>query len=143
MQIQIKKFSDLTAEQWWEIARERVQAFIVERARPFQEFDEDDLSAYHILLNDSADHLIGYSRLLVENDHVIMSHLFIKKEERDQGKGQYLVNYTVQTAQHLFPGKTIQMEVYNYLQSFFSELGFTNQVVAENNDNRFRLMEYR
>lgn len=143
MQVQIKKITDLTAAQWWTIVRERVQAFIVERLRPFQEFDEGDLEAYHILLTDTDDQLIGYGRLLDAGNHLVMSHLFIKEGMRGQGKGQYLVNFALQTAQHLFPGKVIQVKAYAYLRPFFSKLGFTGGKSPLTSDSRYILMEYR
>lgn len=142
MQVEIKKITDLTATEWWTIAKERVETFIVERFRPFQEFDKEDLSAYHILLKDSAGQLIGYSRLMVVDDHLTMSHLFIRREMRRQGKGSYLVNFTLQTAQHLFPGKVMQIKAYSYLQPFFARLGFTSGRLP-NKDDRYILMEYR
>lgn len=143
MQVQIKKITDLTAAQWWTIVRERVQAFIVERLRPFQEFDEADLAAYHILLTDSDDQLIGYCRLLVTGNYLEMGHLFIKEELRGQGKGQYLVNFALQTAHHLFPGKVVRVKVHSYMQPFFTKLGFTGGKGSSTTTSPYVLMEYR
>lgn len=52
MELVIKPFSELTAQELYEIYRLRVSVFIVEQHCPYQDIDELDPAAYHIFLRD-------------------------------------------------------------------------------------------
>ena len=50
MKLVIKKYTDLSRNELYEILRLRNADFIVEQACPYQDIDETDKTAYHVFL---------------------------------------------------------------------------------------------
>ena len=42
MKLIVKELNEMTAEEFFEVAKERVKVFVVEQTCPYQEIDEDD-----------------------------------------------------------------------------------------------------
>lgn len=125
MQIEVKRMSDFKAKDWWQIAKERVQVFIVERILPFQEFDEADLTAYHIVLRDDDGTFIGYCRINNQDQHYAdLDHLMILRPYRLQGIGAGFVNMVINIASRLCEGKTVRIKIKSYMVDFFTKVGF-------------------
>lgn len=71
VKIEVKTVSDLTAQEFCQIAQERIKVFVVEQNCPYQEIDELDEAAYHLLLKDDQNNLVGYTRIINKNDKPI------------------------------------------------------------------------
>ena len=63
MELIVKHFSELSAEELFEIYKLRVSVFIVEQSCPYQDIDDSDKSAYHVWLRDE-DGIEAYARVL-------------------------------------------------------------------------------
>ena len=63
MELIVKHFSELSAEELVEIYKLRVSVFIVEQSCPYQDIDDADNSAYHVWLRDE-DGIEAYARVL-------------------------------------------------------------------------------
>jgi ElaA protein len=50
MELYVKSFRELTADELYEILRLRAQVFVVEQNCPYQDLDGRDRSAYHVYL---------------------------------------------------------------------------------------------
>ena len=57
MEIIVKHFDELSAWELFEIYKLRVSVFVVEQHCPYQEVDDADKSAYHIILRLSLIHI--------------------------------------------------------------------------------------
>lgn len=62
MELIVKQFSELSAQELFEIYKLRVSVFVVEQKCPYQEVDDADRVAYHIWLT-ALKPMQGYSRL--------------------------------------------------------------------------------
>lgn len=63
MELVVKHFSELSAEELFEIYKLRVSVFVVEQNCPYQEVDDADRVAYHLWLKDE-DGIEAYARVL-------------------------------------------------------------------------------
>ena len=63
MELFVKHFSELTAQELYEIYRLRVSVFVVEQKCCYQEVDDADKDAYHVWLWDK-DGIEAYARVL-------------------------------------------------------------------------------
>ena len=61
MELFVKHFSELTAQELYEIYRLRVSVFVVEQKCCYQEVDDADKDAYHVWLRDE-DGIEAYAR---------------------------------------------------------------------------------
>lgn len=52
MELVVKHFSELSAEELFEIYKLRVSVFVVEQKCPYREVDDADRTAYHLWLED-------------------------------------------------------------------------------------------
>lgn len=63
MKIVVKKLAELSSEEWCDLVAERIKVFVVEQHCPYQEVDQDDYHAYHLVLKDDQNNLVGYTRI--------------------------------------------------------------------------------
>lgn len=52
MELVVKQFNELSAQELFEIYKLRVSVFVVEQSFPYQEVDDADKAAYHLVLRD-------------------------------------------------------------------------------------------
>lgn len=124
MEIVVKTLAEMTAEQWCKLAQKRVRVFVVEQECPYQEIDNQDYTAHHLMLKDD-DNLVGYTRIMDKDDtHATFGRVLVLKQYRGHHYGRKLVAATIKATKQLFPGKKIQIQAQAYLQKFYESFGF-------------------
>ncbi|WP_404803124.1 GNAT family N-acetyltransferase [Lapidilactobacillus bayanensis] len=104
---------------------ERIRVFVVEQNCPYQEVDEHDREAYHLLLKDDQNKLVGYTRIFSKNsEQTTFGRVLVPKQYRNKQYGRRLVKATIEQAQKLFPNKRIQIQAQAYLKDFYRAFGF-------------------
>lgn len=124
MELVIKPFSELTAQELYEIYRLRVSVFIVEQHCPYQDIDGLDPAAYHIFLRDEAG-IEAYLRLLPPHtafDCAALGRVIAVK--RRCGLGTRIVSEGVAAAQRIFGAETIKLEAQVYARGLYEKCGF-------------------
>lgn len=125
VKIEVKTISDLTAQEFCQIAQERIKVFVVEQNCSYQEIDELDEAAYHLLLKDDQNNLVGYTRIINKNAKPItFGRVLVPKQYRSHQYGRLLVQATIEKAQELFPNQSIQIQAQAYLENFYHSFGF-------------------
>ena len=130
MELTIKHFSELSAEELFEIYRLRVSAFVVEQHCPYQEVDDADRAAYHVWLRDG-DGIAAYARALppgVTFPTAAIGRVIAVK--RRCGLGGRIVEAAVNTAITKFLADKITIEAQVYARSLYEKHGF-RQTSAE------------
>ena len=98
MELVVKHFSELSAEELFEIYKLRVSVFVVEQTCPYQEVDDFDRMAYHIWLQDESG-IQAYARVLPQGiafeDAGIGRVIAVK---RRAGLGTQIVQAAIDTA---------------------------------------------
>lgn len=122
---QAKTFPELTTHELWALYRLRTAVFVVEQTCYYQEVDDADLTATHLLGTDDQGQLVAYARLIPEQDHVRIGRVVVAKAARGNGAGRELVTTAIAAAKTHFPQATqIDIQAQAYLQSFYATLGF-------------------
>ncbi|HJE44547.1 GNAT family N-acetyltransferase [Levilactobacillus namurensis] len=125
MHYQAKTFDQLTTHELWALYQLRTAVFVVEQECYYQEVDDDDLTATHLLGTDESGQLTAYARLIPENDHVRIGRVVVAKAARGNGAGRDLVSAAIAAAKAHFPQATqIDIQAQAYLQSFYETFGF-------------------
>lgn len=125
MKTVIKKLDEMTAQEWCRLVEERIKVFVVEQDCAYQEVDQDDYHAAHLMLFDDADQLVGYTRIYRRSDgKVTFGRVLVPMQYRKNHYGRQLVEQTIKATHRLFPGETIQIQAQAYLQKFYESLGF-------------------
>ena len=121
-----KKFNELTTHELYDIIQLRSEVFVVEQNCVYQDLDDKDKLAYHILgtLNNQ---IIAYARIFKSGDYFSepsIGRIVVKNEFRKHKYGYQLVLYSIQFIENNFKKSNIKISAQSYLVKFYNSLGF-------------------
>jgi ElaA protein len=122
----IKHFDDLSPIEVYQILQVRNEVFILEQTCYYQDIDDKDLKCFHLMLIEN-EALIGYARLLPKgisyDNYASIGRVLIKKEYRQKDYGKQLMHKAIAFCDAQFRC-TIKIGAQQYLEKFYTELGF-------------------
>ena len=124
MELTVKHFSELSAEELFEIYRLRVSVFIVEQRCPYQDVDDADRTAYHLWLKDE-NGIAAYARLLppgVTFPTAAIGRVIAVR--RRCGLGTRIVDAAINAAREKLSADVITIEAQVYARSLYEKAGF-------------------
>lgn len=124
MELVVKHFKELTAEELFEIYRLRVSVFVVEQNCPYQEVDELDREAYHVWLRDEAG-IQAYLRVLAPGarfEEAAIGRVIAVK--RRVGLGSRVLREGIRVAQERFKAEGVRLEAQVYAKGLYEKAGF-------------------
>ena len=133
----LKPFDDLTPKELYNILQLRNEVFIVEQNCPYQDLDNKDLYAYH-LMGMKENKLIAYSRLLapgISYSESSIGRVVSSPAVRKTGIGKKLMTESIIQIQNLFQTDTIRIGAQLYLKKFYESFGFVQQGEVYPEDN--------
>jgi ElaA protein len=122
----LKHFDELTAKELYLILQLRNEVFIVEQNCPYQDLDDKDLKALH-LMGMQKNKLLAYSRLLapgISYSESSIGRVVSSPAARKSGIGKKLMAESIAQIQNLFHTNTIRIGAQLYLKSFYESFGF-------------------
>jgi len=130
MELMVKTFDQLTAEELYDILELRVAVFVVEQNCPYPEVDGRDKRAYHVWLKD-ADGIQAYLRVLeagVSFPEVSIGRVIAVK--RRQGLGSRILAEGIRVAKEKLQASSVKIEAQVYAREMYERQGF-RQTSAE------------
>lgn len=127
--LEIKRFNELSAEEVYQILRLRAEVFIVEQNCVYQDIDNKDQKALH-LIGVYDEKIVAYSRLFKPNDYfeqASIGRVVIDKEYRDRKWGHVLMQTAIEAIQKYFGETKITISAQEYLQKFYESNGFVKR----------------
>jgi len=121
-----KKWSEVSSEELYSVLRLRSEVFVVEQDCVYQDIDNKDQIAIHLLGYINKE-LIAYSRLFNEGDYfkeTSFGRAIIKKEKRGQGYGDELVKESLKTIKNYYGNKKVKISAQAHLKTFYSKHAF-------------------
>ncbi|MFC6293864.1 GNAT family N-acetyltransferase [Lactiplantibacillus daoliensis] len=121
------EIDDLTPRQLQAIYKLRVQIFVVEQNCAYQDVDDTDLTATHLLGTNEQGQLVAYARLMREsNNQARFGRIVVSAAARGNGNGQDLIRHAIQGIRQLWPATNqINIQAQHYLDRFYRSFGFT------------------
>lgn len=123
------EFESLSTAELYDILRLRAEVFVVEQECPYQDLDNKDQLAFHLLgRNESS--LCCYARLLppgVNYPEASIGRVVTSSSARRGGFGRLLLKESIRQCQILWPGKGITISAQQYLERFYQEFEFTTE----------------
>ena len=124
MELKIKHFSELSAQELFAIYRLRVSVFVVEQNCPYQEVDDADEHAYHVWFEDE-DGIEAYLRVVepgvVFPECAIGRVIAVKSR---CGLGTKIVSAGLRAAQERYGAEAVRIEAQTYARKLYEGLGF-------------------
>ena len=124
MELTVKPFSALSAEELFRIYQLRISVFVVEQHCPYQEVDEADRAAWHLWLQDETG-IQAYARVLPPGTtfpEVSIGRVIAVQRRR--GLGLRIVQEAVRVAREQFSPACITIEAQTYAQALYEKAGF-------------------
>ena len=124
MELITKHFSELSAEELYDILKARVDVFVVEQNCPYPEIDGKDKDAYHLFLRDE-NGIAAYLRVLksgVSFPEPALGRILTTR--RGEGLGARIVNEGIRFVEETLGAEKIRIEAQVYAKGFYEKLGF-------------------
>ena len=122
----VKSFEELSKLELYKILRLRAEVFIVEQECVYQDVDDKDQKALHVILKKSEE-IIGYTRLFWPGDYfkeASIGRVVISKKERHNNYGSELIKASILAISEKMKEKKIKISAQTYLKNFYNNLGF-------------------
>ena len=127
MQVSIKTFDELTIHELYQILRLRSEVFVVEQDCVYQDVDNKDQKALHVI-GLKGDEVVAYTRIFKPGDYfdnVSIGRVVVRQDQRKYGLGKKIMLATMAAIDQRFPNKPIEISAQSYLLRFYTELGFS------------------
>ena len=124
MELVVKHYDELTADELYDILHERVKVFVVEQKCPYEEVDGRDKHAYHVYLRDETG-IKAYLRVLdrgVSFDEVSIGRVLTT--ERGRGYGHKILDAGIAAAREKYGAGSIRIEAQTYARRLYEAHGF-------------------
>ncbi|MFN3138348.1 MAG: GNAT family N-acetyltransferase [Allomuricauda sp.] len=127
MQVSIKTFDELSIHELYQILRLRSEVFVVEQDCVYQDVDNKDQKALHIMgMKDGQ--VVAYTRVFKPGDYfdnVSIGRVVVRQDQRKYGLGKQIMLATMAAIDQRFPNKPIEISAQSYLLKFYTDLGFS------------------
>lgn len=126
LNIVIKSFNELSVEELYNILQLRSEIFVVEQNCVYQDMDDKDQKALHVL-GKKNNKIIAYTRIFKSGDYFDVSSIgrvIVAKSERQYGYGYDIMNASINAIKQNFNESKIKLSAQCYLKKFYNNLGF-------------------
>ena len=127
--VKVRTFKELKTEEIYEILRLRSEVFVVEQNCVYQDIDNKDQKAIHVL-GYKSDELVAYARLFEPGyyfEAAAIGRVVVRKNERTNNYGRDIMLATIKAAEEYFETAEITVSAQTYLTKFYNDLGFHEQ----------------
>ena len=121
-----KEYEHLTKDELYKILSLRAKVFVVEQDCVYQDIDDKDKKAIHIL-GYKNNKLIAYSRIFKSGDYfkyASIGRVLVVKEERKNKYGFQLMETSIMAINMHFREFKIDISAQKHLENFYKTLGF-------------------
>lgn len=126
MEVSVKTFNELTTEELYQILRLRSEVFVVEQDCVYQDVDNKDQKALHIMgIKDGE--VVAYTRVFEPGDYfdnVSIGRVVVSQSQRKYGLGKQIMQASLAAIDQRFPDKPTEISAQSYLLKFYTKLGF-------------------
>lgn len=122
----VKSFDSLSVSEIYKILRLRAEVFVVEQDCVYQDVDNKDQLAKHII-GYKDNEIVAYTRIFDAGDYfdyASIGRVVVSQNERKYGYGHLLMTASIQAIENAYQTKKIKISAQCYLQKFYEQLGF-------------------
>jgi acetyltransferase len=124
-----KEFKELELKEFYEIVQLRLETFVVEQIRIYNDLDNVDYRSIHLFHQNEEGRVDAYARIFETGATIHFGRVAVAKGSRGQGLGKVMVEQILDLCEQRFPGRTIEIEAQEQVVGLYEKLGF--QTVSE------------
>ena len=119
-----KEFKELELKEFYEIVQLRLETFVVEQTRIYNDLDAIDLRAIHLFHQDAKGRVDAYACIFETGTTIHFGRVAVARDSRGQGLGRAMVEQILDLCEQSFPGRTIKIEAQEQVVGLYEKLGF-------------------
>ncbi|RED49004.1 GNAT family N-acetyltransferase [Seonamhaeicola aphaedonensis] len=126
LKIKTKPFSELTTLELYDLLQLRSEVFVVEQDCVYQDIDDKDKKAMHIL-GFKDDVLVAYTRIFKPGDYFELASIgrvVVAKNQRQNKYGYDIMKASIKAINAYYNVNKIKISAQVYLKHFYNNLGF-------------------
>ncbi len=132
MQWKLKKYKELTVDEFHNILQLRIDVFVVEQNCPYPELDGKDKYAYHFFAytEEKPNQILAYTRIFKPGDYynkAAIGRVVVHPDFRKDGLGYKLMVKSISQIKKIFKTSEIKIGAQTYLKNFYESLGFVKE----------------
>ena len=123
----IKTYEELSKEELYDIIQLRINVFIVEQETYYEDLDNHDQQALHLLHRDDEGKLVAYARMLPPGEifeEASFGRIITTQATRGTGLGKRMMNTIMATIKEQWDNPPVFIQAQDYLTNFYSRFGF-------------------
>ena len=121
-------FQNLTTDQLYQLLRLRAEVFVVEQDCVYQDLDDKDQQAIHLLGMANDGRLAAYTRILPKGttykSYVSIGRVITAPFARGKGIGRPLMKESLRVLFHHYGEQIVKISAQAHLSDFYESLGF-------------------
>jgi len=124
---QIYHFDAIDKLLFYKAVQLRIEVFIIEQNCPYQDLDNKDLQAWHLVVMDKDATMLGTLRILppgISYAEWSIGRVVNAQTERGKGLGKAMMLEAMRFIQEQKGGEAIRISAQEYLHQFYSSLGY-------------------
>ena len=121
----IKRYNDLSKDQFFDILKLRIEIFVVEQCCYYQELDNEDKEAFHVsIYNDGI--IVAVGRIIpnLHNKEVKIGRIAVKMEHRKKGLAYKIMKDIMYFISKKYKNFSVLLSAQTYLIEFYQSFGF-------------------
>lgn len=125
----IKKFEALTTNELYAILRLRSEVFVVEQDCVYQDLDDKDKKALHVI-GWYGNTIVAYTRIFdvkLYFNEASIGRVVVDQKHRSKGFGTDIMNASIDAIKKHYNQAQIKISAQTYLIKFYNNLGFKEQ----------------
>ena len=122
-----KKFKEISGGEMHEVLAARQRVFIVEQQCVYQDADEWDKSAWHLMGRRITGDLVAYGRVNFPGSRYpepSLGRIFTARDVRRSGAGREVVQRCLTLCRRYYPERNVRISAQTYLIKFYGDFGF-------------------
>jgi ElaA protein len=126
LKISIYKYEELGVDKLYEILKLRSEVFVVEQNCPYQDLDNKDKKAIHVI-GEENNKIIAYTRIFKKGDffkNSSIGRVLVKKKYRKKEYGKKIMVKSIEKIKQNPKEEKIELSAQKYLTKFYKDLGF-------------------
>nr|WP_199726252.1 GNAT family N-acetyltransferase [Aquimarina sp. BL5] len=126
IEFRIKRFDELELIELYKILRLRAEVFVVEQDCVYQDIDNKDQKALHVI-GYKNDEVVAYTRIFNTGDYfenASIGRVVVSENARKYGYGHNLIKKSIEGIQEEFQTDQIKISAQCYLEKFYKKHGF-------------------
>ena len=127
MNFEIKKFSELTVDDMYEIAKSRFEVFVCEQEIiEEQDFDDKDKLCHHVMLKEDG-RIVAYSRIVPKGigyENISIGRVLVLNSHRRRGIAQKMMKVALDFIKNNLNENIVVLSAQEYVKEMYSSVGF-------------------